>query len=184
MVYFTLFLILTIVLPAFFVTAAPVRVTRLTDITEPQARKTLREGLIVLWNAAVSLLAIYKWVFHMYPVTSLNELQTGVWIAWEWRLHQGVSLINSHFFYTQQQSAIPRFPNMEGLASLCDVLNYSQQLLQVNSTEPATAVTALVAEQVYRDACQWVSCNGFCYLSSIFIMLCNIQPCTDPSTCS
>ena len=60
MVYFTLFLILTIVLPAFFVTAAPVRVTRLTDITEPQARKTLREGLIVLWNAAVSLLAIYK----------------------------------------------------------------------------------------------------------------------------
>jgi len=70
----------------------------------------------------------------------------------EWRPQQGVSLINS-CFSTQQQSAIPRFPNMEGLASLCDVLNYSQQLLQVNSTEPATAVTALVAEQVCRDAC-------------------------------
>jgi len=79
MVYFILFLILTIVLPAFFVTAAPVRVTRSRDITEPQARKTLREGLIVLWNAAVSLLAINKRVFHMYPVTSLNELQTGFW---------------------------------------------------------------------------------------------------------
>jgi len=79
-------------------------------------------------------------------------------------------------FSTQQQSAISRFPSMEGLALLCDVLNYSQQLLQVNSTEPATAVTALVAEQVYRDACQWVSCIGFCYLSSILIMLCNIPP--------
>ena len=64
MVYFILFLILTIVLPAFFVTGAPVRVTRSRDITEPQARKTLWEGLIVLWNAAVSLLANYKRVFQ------------------------------------------------------------------------------------------------------------------------
>ena len=48
-------------------------------------------------------------------------------------------------------------------------INYSQQLLQVNSTEPATAVTALVAEQVYRDACQWVSCNGFSLLPFQYI---------------
>jgi len=53
----TLILSMTAV-PACFVAAAPVRVGRQTDISEPQARKTLREGLIVLSNAAVSLLMI------------------------------------------------------------------------------------------------------------------------------
>ena len=51
----TLILMMTILL-ACFVIAAPVRVGRQS---EPQARKTLREGLIVLSNAAVSLLMIY-----------------------------------------------------------------------------------------------------------------------------
>jgi len=51
----TLILMMTAV-PDYFVAAAPVRVGRQTDISEPQARKTLREGLIVLSNAAVSLL--------------------------------------------------------------------------------------------------------------------------------
>ena len=62
------------------------------------------------------------------------------------------------------QSTIPRIPNTEGLTSLCEVLNYTQRLLQVNSTEPATAVTALVAEQVHRDACQWVCCTDYCFI--------------------
>jgi len=50
----TLILMMTTVL-ACFVIAAPVRVG---NQTEPQARKTLREGLIVLSNAAVSVLMI------------------------------------------------------------------------------------------------------------------------------
>jgi len=53
----TLILMMTEV-AACFVIAAPVRVGRKTDISEPQARKTLQEGLIVLSNAAVSLLMI------------------------------------------------------------------------------------------------------------------------------
>jgi len=57
------------------------------------------------------------------------------------------------------QSTIPRLPNT-GLTSVCDVLNYTQELVQVNSKEPGTAVTALVAKQVHKDACQWVSYNG------------------------
>ena len=75
-------------------------------------------------------------------------------------LEQGIECI-CVFFLSTMQRTIPRFPNTEGLTSLCDVLNYTQKLVQVQSTEPATAVTALVAKQVHRDACQWVSCNGF-----------------------
>ena len=75
-------------------------------------------------------------------------------------LEQGIEC-TCVLFLSTMQSTIPRFPNTEGLTSLCDVLNYTQKLVQVQSTEPATAVTALVAKQVHRDACQWVSCNGF-----------------------
>ena len=46
--------ILIIAVPAFFVTAAPITFGRHVNVSEPQARQTLREGLIVLWNAAVS----------------------------------------------------------------------------------------------------------------------------------
>jgi len=125
MVYFIRFLILTIVLPAFFVTAAPVRVTRLRDITEPQARKTLREGLIVLWNAAVSLLAIYKIVFHKLEFGCLGMKTAAGCFTFQC------------LFYPLNNKRVPSpdSPNMEGLTSLCDALNLSQQLLKVNNTQ-------------------------------------------------
>ena len=64
-------ILMMIALPTCFVTAAPVRIGRQTDISEPQARKTLREGLIVLWNAAVSLLITKRFTIHCYAIFTL-----------------------------------------------------------------------------------------------------------------
>jgi len=126
MVYFILFLILIIVVHAFFVTAAPVRVTRPTDITEPQARKTLAPGRtdhsLECSSESVSNLQ------NSFP-------QTGVWLPGNEdcsrMFHFSMLVLSTQ----QQKSAITRFPNMEGLTSLCDALNLSQQLLKVNNTQ-------------------------------------------------
>ena len=74
--------------------------------------------------------------------------------------------MNSCFFHSITKECHPQIPKYERSHF---TLWCAKQLLQVNSTEPATAVTALVAKQVYRDACQWVSCNGFSFLPFQYI---------------
>jgi len=132
-------------------------------------RKWAHEGVICEW----CLCMWWGWSawFVSVPSITWNNYISGESkqrSEWHWLYHHSSSRKNL--------PAVPRFPNMEGPTSLCDVLNYSQQLLQVNSTEPATAVTLLLPS---RSAEMPV-----CYLSSILIMLCSIQPCTDPPTYS